>query len=217
MRGGENMRIFTLLTALVMVFGLTLSLSTHALGTTLFFEDFESGLSNWYGKSGGSHHGITVGDPLQSDSALTFTELNAAGDIFTQDVFTSPTGNYILSFDYLGTCGGSNCGGFIGYSYGLPGYHVWLGGTGGGYPDLLPDTGQWEHVIISFAAGSNIHLMLEDWSGSGGEAGDAFFDNILLTDEFGPTAPIPEAGTLLLLGSGLVGLVGFRKKLKVKN
>ena len=190
--------------------GFLLFASMPAYGTTLFFEDFETDLSNWTGKSGGSHNGIIVSDPLETDHALAFTALNWGGDIFTQDVFTSPTGEYILSFDYLGMCNSSDCGGFIGYSYGLPDTHVWLGGTGGPYPDLLPDTGQWEHVTISFTAGSDIHLMLEDWVGSGGIAGDAYFDNILLTDGSGPS-PVPEPSTLLLLGSGLLGVGGLRR------
>ena len=202
---------------LVMILGFILSTSISAYGTTLFFEDFETDLSNWTGKLGGSHHGIIVSDPLESDNALTFTALNEFGDIFTQNVFTSPTGEYILSFDYLGTCGGSDCGGLIGYSYELiaTSYTMWLGGTGGGYPELLPDTGQWEHVTIPFTAGSNIHLMLEDWTRSGGIAGDAYFDNILLTDGLGPSpsaSSVPEPATIFFLGSGLAGLAGFSSR-----
>ena len=115
--------------------------ASHSQGTTLFVDDFEGGLGAWQGKGGGSHNATIVSDPLQGDNAMTFTALNSAGDIFTtSNNFSGATGNnYILEFDYLGTCGNGNCGGFIGYSQGLPGSHVWLGGTGSGYPDLLPD------------------------------------------------------------------------------
>jgi hypothetical protein len=98
---------------------------------TLFFEDFE-GESRWVEKSGGAHHGQIVDDPLESDRVLTFTALNGAGDIFST-LINNPSRGYILSFDYLGLrkqgSVDDNYGGFIGYSYGLPGSHVWLGGT----------------------------------------------------------------------------------------
>jgi len=70
------------------------------------------------------------------------------------------------------------CGGFIGYDPG----DVWLGGTGPGYPRIvrLLDSGKWEHVTISFKGPKSIRLKIEDFSGSGGKAGDAFFDNIRL-------------------------------------
>jgi hypothetical protein len=159
-------------------------------GEALFFEDFEGDLSGWVGKSGGAHHGQIVDDPLESDRVFTFTALNSAGDIFST-LINNPSREYILSFDYLGLrkqgSVDDNYGGFIGYSYGLPGSHVWLGGTRAGYgPIHLPDTEQWERITFSFNAGSNLRLMLEDFSGSGGVTGDAFFDNILLTDGGGP-------------------------------
>jgi len=77
---------------------------------------------------------------------------------------------------------GNNCGGFIGYEPG----DVWLAGTDyGGYPGLLlllPDTGRWKRFTIVFSGPTTIALKLEDWGGSGGVPGDAYFDNILLTD-----------------------------------
>ncbi len=49
-------------------------------------------------------------------------------------------------------------------------------------------------------AGSNLAKWIEDGGGQGSYSGSA--------------APVPEPGTLLLLGAGLLGLVGFRKRIK---
>jgi hypothetical protein len=144
--------------------------------TTLFFDDFESGLKKWT-----KGHAKIVADPLEKDKALAFWRLNSAGDIWTTKTLHSSTGNYILTFDYLGKCGKQGCGGFIGYDPG----DVWLGGTGPGYTDIvrLLDTGKWEGVSITFKGPKNIKLKIEDFSGSGGAAGDAFFDNIRLMEK----------------------------------
>lgn len=195
------------------VFVVSLLFCVNAIGATLFFEDFENRdlSNNWTGKNDGPYSGIVVPDPIESDNALTFENFTVQGDIFTKQTFSDPSNNYTLSFDYLGTCEGDNCGGFIGYSYGLPDVHDWLGGTDPKYPDLLPDTGQWEHVSIQFSIPGSFHIMLEDYRASGWTAGDALFDNILLESQ-----PVPEPSTMILFSTGLgaLGLVAYRRKNK---
>src|SRR5712692_11443907 len=89
---------------------------------TLFEESFESGdLNQWTGKFGLSHHGQIVTDPLDpTNHVLTFTQVNAAGDIFSASPISLaglPV-RFILSFDFLGLpVGGvapSEYGGFAG-------------------------------------------------------------------------------------------------------
>jgi hypothetical protein len=197
---------------------LLLASASISNASTLFFEDFETGLSQWDDTYQG-FNAQTVVDPLNSgNQVLNFTALRGGGDLFSSNAFTSTTsGSFILSFDYLGTCGNSNCGGFIGISANAgAGSHSWLGGTTSPYADLLPDTGVWEHVSIAFSSPLNaIHLMLEDWSGSGGTAGDAFFDNIMLTDANGPTlSSIPVPAAVFLFAPALLGFLGLRRKVQ---
>jgi hypothetical protein len=208
--------MFTLLVAVLFV-------ARPVYATILFSEDFESDLSAWTTKPPGDpHHGLLVANPLGVGRVLTFTELNFNGDIFTSDTFHSCTGSFSLSFDYLGdpTKGGvpDDLGGFIGYQYRWfdtppgPGSQVWLAGTHIGYPDILIDDGVWHHYEISFARSGDIKLMMEDYLGSGGydlgKAGDAYFDNVVLTD-----TAVPEPTTLLLIASGLIVIATGRPRL----
>ncbi len=184
--------------AILAIFGWLLVLGPGcAFGGVLFLEDFETDLSQWT-----SGQGVIVNDPLEADQALTFTGLNAGGDIWTVASFTSIPGQYILSFDYLGTCGSQGCGGFVGYDPG----DVWLAGTGG-WPSLvtLPDTGQWEHITVPFTGPAGISLKVEDWSGAGGVAGDVYFDNFVLT-------AVPEPATYALVGLGLCAFALLRRR-----
>ena len=159
---------------------------------TLFFDDFENGLSKW----NQNWSGIIVADPKESDKALSFALGGGGGDIFTPQIYNS-TGSYILSFYYLGTDPDQDSGGYIGYDPEGKS-EVWLAGTGW-WParQRLPDTGKWEYVTISFSESRPIRLKIEDWVHSG-RPGDVFFDDILLTDGSGPSPvnrpPVAEAG-----------------------
>lgn len=165
---------------------------------TLFQEDFEGDLSKWTTRGSST----TVTDPLNTGrgQVLSFTRLASGGDLRGQSV-SNPTGKYTLSFDYLGLAKtgsvSDDFGGFIGA---IGSYGPWLAGTqanypGDGYGGLkyhLQDTGKWTHVTFDFTGNTSIYLILEDFSGSKGVVGDAYFDNILLTDEQGAD---PEPST----------------------
>lgn len=152
----------------------------------LFADDMSNGLAQWTGKYGGEHQGIVVPDPLGTGrgDVLTFTGLNAAGDIFTVESFAS-SGSITLSFDYLGLpMEGSvpnDLGGFFGIDESPPNAGVWLAGTSPIYSDAfaLVDDGQWHTIVLTLKGQTNpFHLMMEDWVTSDGVAGDVYFDNI---------------------------------------
>lgn len=200
----------------------------NAVAAILFTDDFEGDLSQWVGIYGGTHHGMTVNDPLVSGNhVLTFFERSSAGDVFTLQQFNLITGQpYRVSFDYLGLAGPASIpgslGGYAGMSEEFPGRHLWYYGTAGssGASGILVDDGQWHPYDYYFTApvvftehgsgeGNDIRLIFEDFLESGGMARDAYFDNVSLS-------VVPEPATILLLGSGLIGLFGFKSKLKNK-
>lgn len=186
---------------------LVLFMSNVASAGIIFSEDFESGLSFGVGENWSSNRsGVIVNDPLDIDRALSFRALVGGGDLSSNNIF-STTGKFYVSVDYLGTCDNNNCGGFFWNSI-----SNWVGTTAP-YLDLLVDNGTWTTYMVELT-GNVMSISFEDWSGSAGIAGDAFFDNILISDtSFAERAPVPEPATLGLFGLSVLGMA-LRRKLK---
>lgn len=177
---------------------------THA--GIIFSEDFENGLSFGAGENWNSNiSAVIVEDPLQGDSALSFSQLIGGGDLKSNTI-TSATGKFFVSFNYLGACNSSDCGGFFWNTI-----SSWVG-THPSYPDLLVDNGEWTTYMVELQ-GNSMSIHFEDWVGSGGVTGDAFFDNIVISDtSFEETLPVPEPSTLAIFALGIIGLVSSRFK-----
>lgn len=165
----------------------------------LFSENFSGNLNAWSGKAGEAQHGEIVNDPLiPANQVLNFTALNYSGDIFSPLIQVPQGSRILLSFDYLGLAQpgsvAGNLGGFVGISDSLTpqsGGAAWVAGTdlsavnGLGQTGIqIVDDGQWHHYTIDLTSLlsdngiSSFYVMLEDWGGAGGVAGDAYFDDI---------------------------------------
>jgi len=192
------------------------SVATAVHADIVFQDDFESGLSLWTGRNDRGNHGVLGADPLGGlSTVLSFDKLGSGGDMYTKNAFSlDPEGSYTISFDYLGLAkersNPSDTGGYIGFSVDTPGLHSWQWATGSasGASDVLIDDGQWHSYNFDFSTadlriGSSVRLMLEDFRGSGGTTGDAFFDNFQI-------ATVPAPGTVALLC--LSGVCTMRRK-----
>lgn len=197
-----------------------LTLASNAGATILFTENFQSGdlrTSHW----GESASGLVTEVPSSSGNyALSFAEINWGGDTFSSLINTTGADTYLLSFDYLTTepCSIRGGGGFVGLD--ADGQKDWDTGWFQGDPTLHsvyftpPSTDGWRNVNITFSLSdswSSFSLMFEDFRAP---AGDAFFDNIVLSDSNRATSPVPEPATMLLFGIGILGLAGTRLRKK---
>ncbi|MGE5609933.1 MAG: VPLPA-CTERM sorting domain-containing protein [Bacillota bacterium] len=205
-----NRKSFVAMMALVVA----VVMAGSAMAAPVFSDDFESGLSLWTAKSGGTTSGQIIVDPMNNGNhVLHFTDTVIAGDIFSSQPFAAnPNQMYRLSFDFLGEPGDGaiDSGGFIGYANGTSySLHHWVAGTERRYIDagstVLQDNVGWKHYNVLFKpAFSSIRVMLEDFAYAGDVAGDAYFDNIRVT-----AVPLPAAGWA---GLGLLGVMGIIRR-----
>ena len=201
---------------------LTLALGTAAQAAplTAFSEDFEATLAAWTDRTPANPQSVIVADPLRTGNhVLAFSRLGSGGSLFTTALITAAA-QFTVSFDYLGLAGRGgrvgDIGGYFGIDTGFPALEYWVAGTGS-YPTpiALIDDSQWHSYSLTFNSpvGQAVHLKFEDWDGSGGVAGDAYFDNVRFNDASVTPAPLPHATpepsalallSLALLAAGLV-------------
>ena len=193
---------------------LALSLTAPFANAALlsFTENFEGNLSAWTDRNPGDPESVIVSDPLRpGNHVLSFTRVGSGGSIFTTDVIqASASSSYTVTFEYLGlptpADNDGDLGGFFGISnnlspsiYGTD--HYWVAGTGTfPSPIHLVDDGQWHSYTLTFTSPINtpVHLIFEDYNGSGSVAGDVYFDNIV----FG--VPEPSAAGFAGLAAALM-------------
>jgi PEP-CTERM motif len=178
---------------------------------------FEPVTGATYPAGGYTGSAVITADPLGDGNALTFGLTTYQGDIVTSSSFTSPTGMYSLTFDYLGTCGSANgCGVVIGAPTSTTVISGWLATDDPFYPPdatygalpVLSDSGAWQQVTIDFSSSSPVYIALEDYEFAGNSGPDsAWYKDIVLS-----AVPAPEPGTLPLLGLGLLGLSFARRR-----
>jgi hypothetical protein len=108
-------------------------------------------------------------------TAIGFKKCGSGGSVYSKHTFT---GTKKITFDFAGKEGG-----FMGYSAGTPGAHVWPIATQayGNQHVRLETTGEWKTYTDTWTcAYAQCHIMLEDWSGSGGSCGNVYFDNFVI-------------------------------------
>jgi hypothetical protein len=159
-----------------------------------------------------------LADPLgDGQNGLTFGATTFQGDIVTAASFSSASGKYSLTFDYLGTCGfSSGCGVIVGAPTSQNTTSGWLvGDVNFPYVDptygplvQLTDNGQWQTVTIDFSSSVPVYIAIEDFEFAGHSSSQsAWYKDLTLT-------AVPEPGTLTLLGLGLFGF-GFTRRRKI--
>lgn len=198
-----------------------LAFSGNALATTLFSDDFQTNnlATKWAGPEYSCSQGTSasiVSDPLVSGGhALAFGMGNCASDIVTTNMFSSVTGTFIISFDYMHVGSGSGFGtggGFLGWGNGSS-INQWLEMDSPAYGAPQPSN-QWTHITASFSSSSPVNIAIEQWSGQSNTAGSALYKNLVLTDGNGPSpvASAPEPASITLMCMGLLGFAASRRK-----
>jgi hypothetical protein len=200
------MKKFTMSCCLVLVFGLT----ALAGATPITFD--------LAGSNGGSLVSIqesvagadltaNLADNLNSQIFTLSDGQTQTVDFFMLTASGLGYGNYSISatlgFDMPAGIGSAGSGSGCFFTF----YGLFSGGTLNWNPNTLPD-------YFTLADGNRFKVDFEDGVTCG--IGNSTMVHAYITNLGGGSAPVPEPATLLLLGSGLIGLFSFgRRRMKL--
>lgn len=210
------------LSATLVAIGASLLMAGSAQAAVLFSDSLQTTLasSNWASNNTGQI--VTAPDGFK---ALNFAGLGSGGDLFSTIIAgTNHPGTYTIQFDYYSATRGG-AGGFIGL-YPTPttvtnpflgASDDWLASdTPAAYYTPFTFNGDFAFTTVSFSfdivSSTPFGLKLEDFVGSGGSAGDAYFRNLTVSDA--AVTAVPEPITLSIFGAGLAGAAALRRRKK---